>query len=150
MRVYTKQVFQMHDDGSFELLECESYEHHGPVAQCFGGSTESTTQATQITETTSVGLSEISGIGIAGGGDVDVSLETTDLGAIQGAFDFAEGAFDFASSVSEQASEVSQAAVASSLTGGQSDIQKIDSRTIGLALAALVAILVLPQVFRRA
>ena len=123
--------------------------------------TSSATTSTQDIDTTNVGLQETSGIGVAGGGDVTVDIETTDLGAIQGAFDFtqdfSEDAFNFAGDVarnagrlSERAIETSQAAVATVATGGQSDIQKIDQKTIGFALAALVAILVLPQVFRRA
>lgn len=123
--------------------------------------TRSDTTTTQVTDTTSVGLQDTSGIGIAGGGDVNVAIETTDLGAVQGAFDFtqdfSESAFDFAGDVarqagetSERAIETSQAALATVQTGGQSDLSKIDSRTIGLAIAGLVAMFVLPILFRRA
>lgn len=159
MRVTTDRTFRMNEDGSFIELESESYEYDGPVARCLGGKTsqESTTTTTQVTETTSVGLQDTSGIGVAGGRDVSVSIETTDLGAIQGAFDFSESAFDFASDVagraaetSERAIETSQLAVATVATGGQSDLSKIDSKTISLAIAALVAVLVLPRIFRRA
>ena len=157
MKVYTKQVFQMHDDGSFELLESESYEYSGPVAQCFGGRTRSTTTATQVTETTNVGLQDTSGISVAGGRDVSLTLETTALVAIQGAFDFADSAFEFANDaaqragqISERAIETSQLAVATVATGGQSDLSRIDSKTIGIAIAALAAVFVLPQLFKRA
>ncbi len=158
MKVYTKQVFQMRNDGGFELLHSESFDYHGPVSRCFGGRTSSTTEATQITETTNVGLQDISGIGIAGGGDVDVnlSIETTDLGAIQGAFDFADSAFEFANDaaqragqLSESAIETSQAAVATVATSGASDLRITDSKTIAIIAAALAAILILPRVFKR-
>ena len=163
MRIYTKRVFQMNQDGSFTELESDSYEHSGPVAKCFGGrsSTDSTTTSTQTVETTNVGLQDIAGIGVAGGRDVNVQIETSDLGAIQGAFDFTggfgESAFEFASDVarqagetSERAIETSQLALATVATGGQSDLSRIDSRTIGFAIAALVAVFVLPTLFRRA
>ncbi len=119
--------------------------------------TQATTQTSQVTETTSTGLQDTEGFAAAAGGDLEVNLQTSDLGAVQGAFEFAEGAFEFASDAaqraaqsSERAIETSQAAVATVATKGQSDLSKIDSKTIGLAVAGLVAILVLPQVFRRA
>ena len=159
MRITTRLVFTFNDDGTFTELERDSFDYDGPVAQCFGGKskTSSVVETTQVTETTSVGLQDTSGIGIAGGRDVSVQIETTDLGAIQGAFEFSESAFQFAGDVarqagetSERAIETSQAAIATVATGGQSDLSKIDSRTIGFAIAALVAVFVLPQVFRRA
>jgi len=128
-----------------------------------GGRSRTTAETTSIQDidTTNVGLQDIGGIGIAGGGDVVANIEVTDLGAVQGAFDFAgdfgDGAFMFANDVarqagelSERAIETSQQAVATLATGGQSDIARIDQKSIAIAAAALVAVLVLPQVFRRA
>lgn len=119
--------------------------------------TQATTQTSQVTETTSTGLQDTEGFAVAGGGDVEVNLQTTDAGAVQGAFEFGGDAFQFASDAanraaetSERALETSQAAAATVATRGESDISKIDSKTIGIAIAGLVAILVLPQVFRRA
>jgi len=122
---------------------------------------QATTNTSQTTNTTSTGLQDTEGFAVAGGGDVEVNLQTTDAGAVQGAFEFSEGfaedAFEFASSsqlqageIAERALETSQSAVATLATGGQSDIRQIDQKTIAIAAAALVAILVLPQAFRRA
>lgn len=126
-----------------------------------GGKSKTQSESTviQTTETTSTGLQDTEGFAVAGGGDVHI--ETTDQGAVQGAFDFTQqfgaGAFDFASDIaaqaaetSERAIETSQAALATVTTGGESDISKIDSKTIGLAVAGLVAIMVIPQIFKRA
>ncbi len=116
--------------------------------------TQSESTVTQETSTTSTGLQDTEGFAVAGGGDVEVNLQTSDLGAVQGAFDFSEefgrSAFQFASEVAESASESSQAALATVSTGGESDLRNIDSKTIGIAVAALAAIVILPQVFKRA
>ena len=114
------------------------------------------TTSSQTTDTTNVGLQDTSGIAIAGGEDVNVQIETTDLGAIQGAFDLVDDAFAFANDAQGQAAglaersiETSQSAVATVATGGQSDLSKIDSKTMTAAIAALVAIFVLPQILKR-
>lgn len=123
--------------------------------------TQSESNVTQITETTSTGLQDTEGFAVAGGGDVEITQNVTDGGAVQGAFDFSEqfasSAFDFArdvvgrnAEISEGAQESTQAALATVATGGRSDIAKIDSKTIGLAVAGVVALFVLPQVFKRA
>ncbi len=112
--------------------------------------TQATTTTTQVTETTSTGLQDTEGFAVAGGGDVEVNLQTSDLGAIQGAFEFGGEAFELVSKISENALETSQMALATVATEGGSDMSKIDQKTIGLAVAGLVAILVLPQIFKRA
>ncbi len=123
--------------------------------------TQSESTVTQETTTTSTGLQDTEGFAVAGGGDVEVNLQTSDLGAVQGAFDFtqdfSESAFEFASDaqrqageISERAIETSQAAIATVATGGKTDLRDIDSKTIGIAVAALAAIVILPQVFKRA
>ena len=88
-------------------------------------STASTTQSSQVVDTTSVGLQDIEGVGVAGGRDVEFTQNITDGGAIQGAigvaessFDFAgefgDDAFNFASDVARQAGQTAQQAVATS------------------------------------
>lgn len=165
MRVTTKIVFQMNRDGTFTELERDSYEYHGPVAQAFGGDsdTESTTTTTTDIDTTQVGIESVEGIGIAAAGDVafnqDITL--TDRGAIESSFEFAEeigsGAFDFASDISRQAGETARAAVATSrqaiatvATGGADELAGINSRTIAFIVAGLAAVFIIPQVLRRA
>lgn len=158
MKVTTKAVYQMHDDGSFELLEKESHDYSGPVAQCFGGDSDTSSETTNIVETNQAGIESVEGLGIAALGDV--SVETTDLGAVQGAFDFtqnfADSAFDFANDtqsqaadISERAIETSQRALATVATGGQSDLAGINSRTIAFVVAGLAAVFILPLILRR-
>lgn len=150
MRITTKLVLQMNDDGSFTELERESYEYDGPVAQCFGGDTESTTETVTDIDTTQVGIESVEGLGIAAAGDVDFNqtITQTDQGAIAGAFEFAQelgsGAFEFAEDVARgaqetsiRAVETSQMAAATAQTGGQSDIAGINSRTMGFIVAGL-------------
>jgi len=118
------------------------------------------TSTSQVTNTTSTGIQDTEGVAIAGGGNVSVNLETTDLGAVQGAFDFSEGfaedAFDFAASsqiqageLAERSIETSQQAIATLATGGASDLRQTDQKTIAIIAAAIAAIFVLPQVLRR-
>lgn len=161
MKVTTKAVYQMHDDGSFELLEEESHHYEGPVAKCFGGDSETRSETTNIVETNQSAIESVSGgIGISSLGDVSLELETTDLGAVQGAFDFtqnfADSAFGFANDaqaqaadISERAVETSQRALATVTTGGQSDLAGINSRTIAFVVAGLAAIVLLPVLLRR-
>ena len=124
-------------------------------------STRSDTQTSQTTNATTTGLQDTEGVAVAGGGDVNVEVQTTDLGAIQGAFDFSDqftsSAFQFANDVSNQAAELSeraietsQGALATVVTGGQSDLSKIDGKTIGIAVAGVVAIIVLPKLIKGA
>lgn len=123
--------------------------------------TQSESNVSQVTETTSTGLQDTEGFAVAGGGDVEVNLQTTDAGAVQGAFDFGsqfgESAFEFAgdalaqnAELAERAAETSQAALATVATGGQTDLSKIDGKTIAIAVAALAAVFVIPQLIRRA
>lgn len=49
MRVNTKVVWQLTDDG-MELLERESYDYDGPVADCKGGGSQTVTQETTVPE----------------------------------------------------------------------------------------------------
>jgi len=122
---------------------------------------QATTTTSQTTNTTSTGLQDTEGFAVGAGGDVEVNLQTTDAGAVQGAFEFSEGfaedAFEFANTAQLQAGELaersietSQAAIATVATGGASDTKQIDQKTIAIVAAALAAILVLPQVLRRA
>ena len=161
MKIYTKYVCQMNDDGTFTELESESYEYDGPVAKAFGGSggrTTTTTTSTQDIDTTSVGIESVEGIGIASAGDVNFNqnITQTDQGAVDAAFEFGDELLDFAGDISRQAGETSQraietsqAAVATVATGGQSDIQKTSGRTIALVAAAFAAVLIVPQLINR-
>lgn len=168
MRINTKLVYQMTDTGMI-LLERESYEYLGDVAQCFGGrSTTTGPTTTQEIETTTIGLEDIEGIGIGAGRDVEFTQNITDAGAIQGAigvaessFDFAgefgSEAFDFASDIAQQAGQTAQQAVETSRqaigvvgTGGQSEISGQLFKFGGIAAIALAAIFVVPRLFGRA
>ena len=168
MRISTRTVWQMNPDGSFTELERESYDYDGPLAQAFGGRSRQTTQttSTQDIDTTSVGLQDVqAGVAVAAGGDV--FLETTDLGAVQGAFTFGERsldfagefgaeAFDFGSDIARQAGqtareavEVSRQAIATVATGGATDLQAGSTRQL-LTVGALAALAVLGFTFIRA
>ena len=161
MKVIKSISFQYNPDGTFTELDRDEFDYDGPVAQCFGGggkSKSSTTNTTDI-DTTNVGIEGVEGVGIAAAGDVEFNQTVTDQGAVQGAFDFAqdfsEDAFNFANDSQRQAGEIaerslenSQAALATVATGGQSDLSKIDSKTIGIAVAALAAFAVLPKLIR--
>ena len=162
MKVTTKAVYQMHDDGSLELLEEQSHEYEGPVAKCFGGDSDTSSETTNVVETNQSAIETIESgaLGISSLGDVDLEIQTTDLGAVQGAFDFtqnfADSAFDFANDaqsqaadISEGALETSQRALATVATGGQSDLAGINSRTIIFVVAGLAAIVLLPVLLRR-
>lgn len=163
MRITTKLILQMNDDGSFTELERDSYEYDGPVSQAFGGSSKTSSTTTTDIDTTQVGIESVEGIGIAAAGDVtfrqDITL--TDQGAIASSFEFAEeigaGALDFASDVSRQAGETARAAVATSrqaiatvATGGADELAGINSKTIGFIVAGLAAVFLIPQLLRRA
>ena len=163
MRITTKLVLQMHVDGSFTELERDSYNYDGPLAQAFGGGSETTSTTTTDIDTTQVGIESVEGIGIAAAGDVsfrqDITL--TDQGAIDSSFEFAQeiggGALDFASDISRQAGETARAAVATSrqaiatvATGGADELAGINSRTIGFIVAGIAAVFLLPQLLRRA
>ena len=163
MRITTRLVFQMNNDGTFTELERDSYDYHGPVAQAFGGSSKTRSTTTTDIDTTQVGIESVEGIGIAAAGDVEFNqdITVTDLGAIDSSFEFAEelgsGAFDFASDVSRQAGETARAAVETSrqaiatvATGGADELAGINSRTIGFIAAGLAAIFIIPQLLRRA
>ncbi len=100
---------------------------------------------TQDIDTTSVGLQDIDGVGVAAGGDVEFNQTVTDLGAIQGAFDFAESsldfagefgddAFDFANDIAKQSGENVQFALATSADA----IQKVGDATRSDTSQALV------------
>lgn len=164
MRITKKVVFQMNDDGSFTELERDSYDYDGPVAECFGGGSKTSSQTTTTTDidTTQVGIESVGdGIGIASTGDVsfrqDVTL--TDQGAVDSAFEFAGefggDALDFASSVSRQAGDVanravdvSRQAIATVATGGQSDIQQSNVKAIGFIAAGLAAVFLIPKLIK--
>lgn len=158
----------MNIDGTFTKLESDSYEYDGLVAQCFGGRsrTSSATTSTQEIETTSVGLQDVqAGIAVAGTGPI--SIETTDLGAVQGAFEFGESSLDFAGEfgreafdfggdiarqageTSREAVEVSRQAIATVATGGATDLQAGSTRQL-LTVGALAVLAVLGFTFIRA
>ena len=111
---------------------------------------------TQTTDTTSLGLQDIEGTAVAAQGDVEITQNISDQGAIENAFGFAdsfsENAFEFANDVSAQASnlseraiETSQQALATSVTGGKTDLAGIDSKTIAIVAAAFALIMIVPQ-----
>lgn len=162
MKIYTKYVCQMNDDGTFTELESESYEYDGPVAQAFGGSSRTASTTTTDIDTTQVGIETVEGLGIAAAGDVDFeqNITQTDQGAIESSFEFAgefgEDAFNFASDVAQQAGstaqqavETSRQAIATVATGGADELAGINSRTIGFIAAGLAAIFIIPQLLRR-
>lgn len=155
MKINKRTVWQMTDDG-MHIVEQDSHEYDGPVAQCFGGRSSTASTTTTDVDTTNIGLEDIDGLAIGAGGDVEFNQEVTDLGAVQGAFDFGESALDFGADVSRQAGEtaleaveISRQAVATVATGGQSDIAGINQRTILIIAAAAAAIFIIPQVIRR-
>lgn len=163
MRVTTKLVLQMNADGSFTETERESYTYDGPVTRAFGGDSDTTSTTTTDIETTQVGIESSEGLAIAAGGDVAFSqnITQTDQGAVRASFEFGEelsqDAFNFAGDVSRQAGEISiraidtsRQAIATVATGGATDLAGINMKTIGFVVAGLAAILVIPQVFRRA
>lgn len=139
MRIHTKQVFQMTDSGEYILLESHGYDYAGPVAQCFGGDTDETqtTTTTQEIETTTLGLQDIEGIGIAAGGDVEFNQDVTDLGAIQGAFDFAESSAGQAASLAEKSIAISGAAVK---TVGEATRSDTSQALVKIAMFASLAV----------
>lgn len=155
MRINTKSVWQFNADiDDYELISCEGYEYEGDVALAFGGRSRqsSATTTSQDIDTTNVGIEGVEGVGIAAAGDVEFSQQVTDLGAVQGAFDFttefADDAFSFANDVARQAGEtaaravdVSQRALSTVVTGGATDLAGINQKTlIGVALAVGAAL----------
>ena len=163
MRITTKLVLQMNVDGSFTEIERDSYDYDGPLAQAFGGGSETTSTTVTDIDTTQVGIESVEGIGIAAAGDVEFNqqITLTDQGAIDSSFEFAQeiggGALDFASDISRQAGETARAAVATSrqaiatvATGGADELAGINSRTIGFIVAGLAAVFIIPRLIRRA
>lgn len=164
MKIYTKVVYQMNDDGTMTELESDSYDYDGPVAKCFGGDggrTTTQTTSTQDIDTTSVGIESVEGIGIASAGDVNFNQEITqtDQGAVAASFEFADeigdSAFDFAGDIargaaetSQRAIETSQRAIATVATGGGSDVAGINQKTIVAVMAGLAAIFIIPAIIR--
>ena len=149
MRINTRTVWQINADGSMTLLERESYDYTGPVAQAFGGRSKTVTETTQEVTTTQLGLEDIEGIGIAAVGDVEFTQTVTDLGAVQGAFDFATDIGRQAGETAQQAVATSRQAIATVATGGQVDLQKISGNTIALVAAAFAAVFIIPQLLKR-
>lgn len=150
MKINTRTVWQMTDNGDYVLLEQESYEYNGPIIQAFGGrSTTVGPQTTQEIETTTVGLQDIEGIGVAAGGDVEFTQTVTDQGAIQGAFDFATDIAGQGFQAAQQAVETSRQAIGLVGTGGQSEISGQVFKFGGLAVAAIAAIFIIPRLFGR-
>lgn len=128
-------------------------------ARFFGGDSDTSSSTTEIVETNQAGIEQVEGFGIASLGDVDVELQTTDLGAVQGSFDFtqnfAESAFNFANDaqaqaadLSERSLETSQRALATATTGGATDLAGINMRTVAIIAFAAAAIFIIPQVIR--
>lgn len=125
------------------------------------------TTSVQDIDTTQLGIEEIGagGVGIVSQGDV--SFETTDLGAVQGAFTFGERsldfagefageAFDFGGDIARQAGqtaqeavEVSRQAIATVATGGATDLAGINVRVIAIIGALVAAVFIIPQFIRR-
>lgn len=130
-------------------------------ARFFGGDSDTSSSTTEIVETNQSGIqNQTGGFGVSSLGDVDVEIQTTDLGAVQGAFDFtqdfSDSAFRFANDAQAQAADLSEAAVqtsqralATATTGGVSDLAGINMRMVAIVAAAVAAIFVLPQVLRR-
>lgn len=165
MRINTKVVYQMNDDGSFTELERESYEYDGPVAMAFGGDSSSSThtETSQDIDTTTVGLQQESGLGLAAGGDIEFRGTFTDQGAIQVAQNIAERSFDFSGEfadeafgfardvatqsgqTSQQAVEVSRQAIGVVGTGGQSEITQQLFKSLPWVIAGIAAIMILPR-----
>lgn len=133
-----------------------------------GSRSRTTTQTTSVQDidTTTVGLQDIdAGIAVAAGGDV--FLETTDLGAVQGAFEFGERSFDFAGEfgqeafqfgsdiarqagqTAQEAVEVSRQAIATVATGGATDLQRGSTRQL-LTVGAIAVLAFLGFTFIRA
>ena len=105
------------------------------MAKVFGGKSRTTT--VQETTTTQVGLQDIEGVGIAATGDVEFMQTVTDLGAIQGAFDFAGDVGQQASELSERAVAISASAVKTVGEATRGDTQQGLVRIAGfVALAA--------------
>lgn len=151
MKVNTKTVWQMTDNG-MHIIEQESHEYEGPVAECFGGDSDTSSEVTTITETNQAGIQDNQGLAFASGsGDLDIAIETTDLGAIDQAFDFGQAALQFGNDQAGQAAQLAESAIASTggalrtvQTGGVADLANIGSRTLifgGLAIVALVIFL---------
>jgi hypothetical protein len=135
MKINSKTVWQMTDDGMYIVAQ-DSHEYHGPVAQAF-----STSDTTSITETTNIGIQDVQGIALGAGGDIEFNQQVTDLGAIQGAFDFAD-------SISEQAGETVEQALGISAQAAQTVGEFTRSDTSqGLVKIAMFASLAVGVIF---
>lgn len=146
MKINTRTVWQMDADG-MHIVEQDSYEYSGPVSQAFGGksSTTSVTETTQEIQTQNVE----SGVAIIADGDVEFTQSVTDLGAIQGAFEFAESVGDQAGELAERAIAISAGAVKTVGEATRSDTSQALVKIAGFAAAA-VGIFFIAQSFRRA
>lgn len=125
----------------------------------FGGDSDTSSETTNIVETNQAGIDSVDGLGIASLGDVDLEIQTTDLGAVQGAFDFAQDFSDSAlmfandsqsqaADLSERALETAQTTAATAVTGGASDLAGINAKVIAFIMVGLVAISLLPKLFK--
>lgn len=144
MKINTRTVWQM-DAAGMHIVEQDSYEYNGSVSQAFGGSkTTSITETTQ--EISTVNVAE--GVGIISQGDVEFSQTVTDLGAIQGAFDFAGSVQDQAGELAERAIAISAGAVKTVSEAGRSDTSQGLVKIAGF-VALAVGVFFVAQAFRR-
>ena len=149
MKINTRSVYQMTPEGEFVLLEQDSFEYDGPIAECFGGKSKTKSETTQNVTTTNLGIQQEQGTAIAATGPVEINQQTTDLGAIQGAFDFAQHQSDVLgefghelATVAQTGIETSRQAIATVATGGQSDIAQSAYKYGAIALGIVAALVV--------
>lgn len=114
MRITTRAVWQMTADGGFELLERESFEYHGPLAQAGGGGSRSSSSSQQSTQTQNLNLQEIGGIAVAGSEGVTIRSTTTDQGTVDAARDIAITALDTGLTGFQEAGDLARDVLASS------------------------------------
>lgn len=133
MKINTRTVWQLTDDG-MHIVEQDSHDYDGPVSHAFGGksSTTSITETTQ--EISTVNVAE--GVGIISQGDVEFNQTVTDLGAIQGAFEFAESVGDQAGELAERAISISAGAVKTVGEARRSDTSQSLVKIAGFAALA--------------
>ena len=110
MKINSRTVWQMTDDG-MHIVEQDSFDYDGPVAECFKKSKSSTTQTTSNVQNIvnrNINLSDFEGIGIADARDVEITIQQTDSGAIAAASQFGAGALSLAGDVTAQAIRASE------------------------------------------